>query len=349
MTVDLAGSALTLMPASAALPLAESELRSEAARLAGRLVSERARVQLGNWLNRPGFTGADTLAAAGAAVRLELEAVLPAPPADLVLIGWLDDPAASIAALQIRCGDRLCEFDATTWVRLPRRDVQAELAADAEDFRLDRGFLAYFPGIRTPGVPVYIQIEFTDGTAAYRPVPPPGRAGLAAMQLVLGAFHLRQQALAQAMGQVIGPAVAALNAGWLSQRPRVQDRSFGPPPATVRCSVIIRLCDRADELEWQLALLSEAGHADVEFLFVLDDPNLRDSVEQRCETCFARFGVPFRLLLLDRFVGQAPCDNIAAAHARGALLCFLSPAAIPDDAGWLDRLLETLEQPAPPR
>ena len=42
--------------------------------------------------------------------------------------------------------------------------------------------------------------------------------------------------------------------------------------------------------------------------------------ERIARSCFARFGIPFRLLLFDINMGYAPSNNIGDEHARGQCL-----------------------------
>jgi hypothetical protein len=344
MTVETTGAPAQRLPAAAGLPIPEDLLRNAARRLLRRIAAPPARAALQGWLAPHGLADAGRDADEQDTVRLQLEEVMHTRPAGLVLIGWLDDPAERIAALEIACGDRVRAFDSTTWVRLPRRDVQIEMHRTAEEHTVDRGFLAYFPDIRVPGAPIHVRITYSDGTRARHAVPQPRSTGLVAMQRVLGAFHLRGAALSRAMDQVIGPAVSALHENRLRQPAATQDLCFGPPPAPPRCTVIVHLSARENALEWHLALLSERPDPDIEYLFVLDDPIVRDAVQYRAQTCLARFGLPFRLLVVDRFLGQAPCLNLAAARAGGPVLCFLGADAVPTDAAWLERLIASLER-----
>ena len=118
---------------------------------------------------------------------------------------------------------------------------------------------------------------------------------------------------------------------------------FGPELEAPRCSIIVPLYGRIDFMEYQLAFLSDSIAAKDEIIYVLDDPRHTREAGRLAQSCFARFGMPFRLLLLDRNMGFAPANNIGMGYARRAALCLLNSDVIPKEPQWLDRMVETLE------
>jgi GT2 family glycosyltransferase len=103
--------------------------------------------------------------------------------------------------------------------------------------------------------------------------------------------------------------------------------------------VVVPLYRRMDFVEYQLALFSaHAANADVEFIYVLDDPPRRREAQTLFASVHERFGLACRLLLLDRNVGFAPANNIGLDHARGRYVAFLNSDVFPDTPDWLERL-----------
>jgi len=80
-----------------------------------------------------------------------------------------------------------------------------------------------------------------------------------AIKRVLSAFDLRYDQLPPAFEGVAGPAVRALNAERLRQRPRVGVVTLGRPHPAPRHSVIVPLYGRIDFLEYQAALFARHG------------------------------------------------------------------------------------------
>jgi len=77
---------------------------------------------------------------------------------------------------------------------------------------------------------------------------------------------------------------------------------------------------------------------------VLDDPPRRREVENLAQSVFARFEIPFRLLLLPDNLGYAPANNHGLRAARGDYVCFLNSDVFPDTPDWIERLIADLER-----
>ena len=164
------------------------------------------------------------------------------------------------------------------------------------------------------------------------------------MRRILETFSFRYDRMVRAYDRVAGPALAGLNAERLRSAPKSELFDFGRPNPTPSCSVVVPLFGRIDFMEYQLALFSrEPLNSAHEFLYVLDDPSLQASLLALAETCLARFGLPFRVIVLDRNVGYGPASNAGLAVARGRFVCFLNSDVFPGDARWIDRLARRLD------
>jgi GT2 family glycosyltransferase len=167
---------------------------------------------------------------------------------------------------------------------------------------------------------------------------------MAAIKRILESIDPRFADVPLAYGSVVGPAIELLNRSRLAARPTIQAVDYGKVPARPRFSVIVPLYGRLDFVEYQFALFSEhPGCGDVEFIYVLDDPPRRHEAQLLCASVHARFGVPFRLLLLERNVGFAPASNIGLAHARGDYVVLLNSDVFPGTQDWMERLARQLE------
>jgi GT2 family glycosyltransferase len=302
-------------------------------------------------LARKPFTGANTLAELRDRVFLEVDEVVTCPPlpgearAGLVLCGWLLEPPGTIARLRVVSGGVSREVDMARALRLDRHDVLESVGHRHGLPDLRSGYLAYVAEAVLPDEAGYLEVTTARGETAYRPLPAPKLRGMEAIRFLLDRTELRYGEVAPAFDHVYGPAVMRLNADRLRgvQAPQVID--FGPQPAAPDLSVIVTLYGRLDFVEFQLAFLSRHEAArPFELIYVLDDPPKRRQLEQLAASAFARFRIPFRLVLLPRNLGFAPANNVGLAHARAPFVCFMNSDVFPGADDWKERLVDRLRE-----
>jgi GT2 family glycosyltransferase len=144
----------------------------------------------------------------------------------------------------------------------------------------------------------------------------------------------------------LGPAIEALNAERLRRPRRSAEIVLGTPPEAPRVSLVVTLYGRVDFMDLQLGLFSAAPDAAVEIVYVLDDPRRAMEAEQLARSCHARYGLPFRLILLEENQGFAVANNVGAAAARGRHVCLMNSDVFPlaqQGMGFLAALAERLE------
>lgn len=275
-------------------------------------------------------------------VQFAVDECIAVPPGGLVLIGWMVDALDCVRRVRVRCGARIAYLNDETWIRIPRKDIADTVGAAFGAADRDAGFIAFLPEIMAGGEDLLIEIETTLGQIDHRPPVPRPRGGLAAMQHILDGFTLSRAMLAHGFDHVIGPAIAGLNAARMTGRPEVTEIGFGLPARAPAASIIVPLHGRPDFMEHQLAQFSADPSLPAEILYVLDDPPRRAEAEEMAESCHARFGLPFRLLLLDRNMGFPPTCNIGAGAAGTDLLCFLNSDVFPAAPGWLSAMIAAL-------
>jgi GT2 family glycosyltransferase len=145
--------------------------------------------------------------------------------------------------------------------------------------------------------------------------------------------------------RVFGPAVHALNVARLSQPFIVETMTYGDLPAKPSCTLVIPLYGRIDYLEYQLAFLSaDPASRALDIVYVLDDPQQRREVLTLAESVYARFRLPFRLLLSSANRGFGPASNLGLQAARAPYVAFVNSDVCPDTSGWTDRLIATLKK-----
>ncbi len=301
-----------------------------------------ARASLVKLLRRPVYAGQDTCHLLKTPVFLEIDSAILCPPSGLVLRGWFADPFRRVSAVTLRCGSHSTPLDPAAWVSIVRSDVAETFADSPLEVPRECGFLVMIDNIFVAGAPVYLEIETRDDEVGFKSVPAVRTPGLRAIKDLLSVFDLRREEMVRAYDQVIGPAVAALNAFRLAQPPDVRELVFGEQPARPACSIVVPLYGRIDFMEYQLAFFSRTLAPDYELIYVLDDPMLLRATENLATSCLARFDRPFRLLALGANLGYGPASNIGLMHARAESVCFLNSDVFPKHDGWLDDMLSTL-------
>ena len=295
-----------------------------------------------NIISRPPYTGANTLGNLSEKVFVEIDEAVICGGSGLLLIGWMLAKPGVVRDMRICCGHLSAPFNLDDCIRVHRPDVIAALgpANGFDDSRC--GFIAFFPKVVLQGPPLYIEIETSRREIGFRNVPAAKLDGMVAIKRILDCFSPRFDEVQPAF-DVVGPAIELLNEARLSQKPVVNEKTYGAIPSSPRASIIVPLYGRVDFVEYQLAFFSaHPGAADVEYIYVLDDPSKKREAEYLFASAHERFGIAFRALFLDRNVGFGPANNIGFAHARGEYVCFLNSDVFPGTPDWIERLTRRL-------
>jgi GT2 family glycosyltransferase len=281
-------------------------------------------------------------------VLLEIDEAIVCPPGGVLLKGWLLAAPGVICGMQVRSGPIAADLSLSDALRVDRPDVIAALGA-SHGFSENRcGFIAHVPAVLSAGNVPYIQVELENGEVGFKRLNLGKRVGLAAIRHVLEGVDIREGEIDAAFDRTLGPAVASINSITVSARQRhpvpVTELEFGLPPKRPLCSVIIPLYGRVDFAEYQMALFSRSwDRTQLEILYVLDDPAKRREFEILARSLHERFGISFRLLMLETNVGFAAASNVGLRAARGRYVCFLNSDVFPITDAWVPRLIRGLE------
>ncbi len=306
--------------------------------------ADAGRAPLAALLARRGFTGADTLSGLKPRIFLEFDEVIRCPPDGLLLVGWALAEPGSIVAIRVRAGERVAELGLGDSIRVERADVLKAVGAEHGFTELMCGFVAYAELQTAPGERVYAEVETNLGEIAYRPLKAPKREGMAAIRHLLSLFEPAPATMERQLAAVVAPALRRLGTARGAEASACTVARFGAPPPRPRVSFVVPLFRRIDYLESQLALLSEETRPeDLEILYVLDDPPLRQQTERLARSAFTRFGLPFQLAMPERNLGFGPASTLGLNLARGTYVCFLNSDVFPQRPGWAGRLADRLE------
>ncbi|MBE7210925.1 MAG: glycosyltransferase, partial [Gluconacetobacter diazotrophicus] len=333
-----------LTPSDPADRITEADAIGRVRQLVATSSRSARRAHLLRLVNRPAFTGTDTLDALQPPVFLELDSASLCPPDGLLLRGWLIDPFSSIESIRVRCGAESRVLDSANWISIPRPDVREGFARSFGGLHDECGFLSFVGGAYVLGEQPYFEIRTRSGEVAFKKLPAIRSPGIDTIKETLGHLELRYAALERGYDHVLGPAIAAMNRFRLRDGVSHTDMVFGPQPERPRCSIIVPLYGRIDFMELQLAFFSRTLARDHELIYVLDDPSILRATEALATSALARFGLPFRLLALARNMGYAPANNVGLREARGDYVCFLNSDVFPKEPDWLEHMLETMDR-----
>jgi GT2 family glycosyltransferase len=227
-------------------------------------------------------------------------------------------------------------------------EIHREPRPDVDDFYQDpvrkgdegTGFLGYCesraPSLLTGGW--LLEMENALGVCREVPGPEVSRDLLAARTVVLSDLHKERRWDTALMDQVV-PAIESIQGRLESEAEIEAVWQFGEPPAAAETSIIVPLYGRTDFLEHQLAqFVHDPELREADLIYVLDSPELAESLEQAAGHLFELYGVPFRVAVLARNGGYSVANNRGASLARGRLLLLLNSDVLPDKPGWLSRL-----------
>lgn len=270
------------------------------------------------------FAGRDTLARLSSPVRLQLARMVPTADGTL-LQGSFADPHRAVAALRLCQGEQ--RFD-LAWIEAPASD--------------GHGFTARAETTGLSGE-AWLEVVLHSGETAALPLPAPSSGMPALRALLNGIGAIPAGKLDHAFDAVLGAPLVALHRERLAQPMAVEEHAFGAVPEMPRASLVIPLHGRLDLLTAQVALLSDLGQDEV--ILVLDDPPRREAATALVGALSRRFGLPLRLLLPSEQRGFGPASNLGLERARGRVVVFLNADAFPESPGWLDRLVDALDDP----
>jgi GT2 family glycosyltransferase len=226
--------------------------------------------------------------------------------------------------------------------------IHREPRPDVDDFYQDpvrkgdegTGFLGYCESRAPSMLSSGWVLEMENALGVLREVSGPevSRDLSAARTVVLSDLHKERRWDTALMDHVV-PAIETIQ-GRLEAEAEIEAVwQFGEPPQQAETSIIVPLYGRTDFLEHQLAqFVHDPELSEADLIYVLDSPELAESLEQAAGQLFELYGLPFRVAVLARNGGYSVANNRGASLARGRLLLLLNSDVLPDGPGWLSRL-----------
>ncbi len=294
-------------------------------------------------VSRPVYEGVDTLAQLNRPIFLEVDEVVRGGTDGVMLIGWQVDPTQSIATIRVRSGVLASAPLGEHWLTVDRPDIRDTLGRRFDLDHAGFGFHAYAAIPDYDPAQLYLEITLTDGQVAFKPLPVAARAGRGGIVRLLSGMVATADNVRHMCGQVLGPAVVGINRERIAATGKPGVMALGTLLPRPRCSVVVPLYGRLDFMMYQMALLSEAGLARDELVYVLDQPERKTEFLDLARSCHRRFDMPARLVLPPENLGFAGASNAGMTAGAGDYVCFLNSDVVPITDDWLDRLVAAME------
>lgn len=257
--------------------------------------------------------------------------------AGVLVGGWLRDPARVYQGLDILAGD-------AGPVALELHTFDGVLPETQGGYAIKR-FVAFAPVGRAlqHNLQPRFEVRLASGERELL-VPPPQPGDIpdtrAKALSVVTPRHASDEVLATCLSNVLSDIQSRF-------RQSVGEPSevlFGKPLADPTVSIVIPLYKVFEFIKAQLAAFSADSWLaeNAEVIFVLDSPEQVTHVEDLLAGFHLLYGLPVRLVVMERNGGYALACNAGAEAARGRYLAMINSDVVPVEAGWLEQLCASL-------
>jgi O-antigen biosynthesis protein len=275
-------------------------------------------------------------------VGAEIDLALSTPGGGLFVAGWLHDPHAMVAHIDVLSPLGQRRTLTGPLHRFPRADVAEQYGDNPAADR--SGFVTWLAeeGTSLPQHQHRFELHLQSGAMIDVVAPMPPVQAADSRNAVLGCLP-PAFATPQALATCIAPAAAALHAAHMATRQPPDIIHFGSAPSAPVTSVVVPLYRVLDFLRFQIAAFAvDPALQGVELIYVLDSPEQRHEVEHLLLGLHALYALPMILLVMSRNYGFSAACNAGAQAARGEFVLFLNSDVIPDRPGWLEPLQAVL-------
>jgi GT2 family glycosyltransferase len=285
----------------------------------------------------------DSAASAAGAV----DAILVAPGAGLMIVGWLDDAAHPLSCIRIVGADWRVVLDDNVLMRLRRADVESVLQGQAQHAYGYFGLLHFDRGGSVSGE---LTVELWRQGGYWTSLQCKPRLVTASELRAAALTHLAQ---AQFFGNPHTEAIHQLDRGFgaqvlhlnhhitrqLTAQPYVE--RFGPNLDNPVASLMVCLYGKLEYFFLQQALFGKLpGIERYEFIYVCNSPELGEALLREARNAQAIYGLPVTVVILPGNAGFGAANNVAARVARSRRLIALNPDVFPQDPTWASRHTE---------
>ncbi len=282
--------------------------------------------------------------------RCSLEAVIIAPRAGLMIVGWIDDVSHPLNCIRIIGPDWRLVMDASHFLRVRREDVEKALGSRRLHAFGFIGFLHFDRGGSTSG-PLQVELWQAGGfstTVQFTPVLVEDvelRDTILAHLAAASYFGNSQIEGIQSLERGLGEELVRFNVmitRRVASTPYVE--RFGPQGRARRGSIVVCLYGRPEYFFLQNCLYSGlTGIEDYEFVYVSNSPEIDEALLREAQRAGLLYGLPLTLVVLSGNAGFGAANNAAARFAQTDRLLIVNPDVFPRDAEWARKHSNALE------
>jgi len=131
---------------------------------------------------------------------------------------------------------------------------------------------------------------------------------------------------------------------------RAEHKLYGQGSSQPELSVVVPLYGRVDFMEYQLNWFNAwrrrrgADQAQLQLIYVLDDPRLKQECLALAKRCNTLYTMPFELVLNPENLGFAGANNRGVSFAKAPLLLLLNSDVLPAHDDSLELMLRAMQQ-----
>jgi GT2 family glycosyltransferase len=265
---------------------------------------------------------------------------------DFYVEGWAHHDGAELESLSLVSpeGERV-EIGESAF-RYPRADVSAFYGIDCSPVD-DLGFIAYVrtttPSVLTDGWLVELRDSLGGRVEARAPATTRDLTG--ARSTILGDIALELPPHEMLKNRHIRPALERVQQRLVGRVSIETVDQLGVPPVAPDVSIVVPLYKRVDFLEHQLAqLVHDPEVHDTDLVYVLDSPEQAEYLRVFARQLYRLYRVPFRVVTLTGNGGFSAANNLGASVAMGRLLLLMNSDVLPEQPGWLGRLVRFYDE-----
>ncbi len=279
----------------------------------------------------------------GLAFHIDMSAV--SANGTVFIVGWCDDRASPLLSLSVVQDEE--GWNTRGVARCRRADAEAALQASGHLF----GFWAVHRlgcsdgHVRGRQESMTLLARMADGRIVEAELSPRLVSDEALREIVLqyfaGLAYLGHPAMSafEQLDTGAGTAVVGLNRAVSSAiAGAAHVERFGPGRSRFAASFIVCLFGKVEFFFVQQTLFATGiGVADIEFIYVLNSPELAEALQKEARNAAHIYGLSVTLVTLPGNAGFSAANNAAARHARSDRLVFMNPDVLPRDDGWAVR------------
>lgn len=273
--------------------------------------------------------------------RCSVEALIIAPNAGLMIVGWIDDMAPPLSCIRVIGADWRAVIDASRLVRVRRMDVEKAIGASRQHSFGFIGFLHFSKGGEGSAT-VQVELWQEGGNSTAIKAVPMFMEDVELRDTILG--HIAAASFfgspsIESMGYLdrgVGAELVRFNHS-ISRRiiaaPYVE--RFGPQRQAPKGSIVVCLYGKPEFFFVQNCIYAGLpGIEDYEFIYVSNSPEMAETLlrEARCANLI--YGLQTSVVILPGNAGFGAANNVAARFAHSDRLLIVNPDVFPRDLDW---------------